>query len=92
MEDLYTRDQRHLLSRALQVDSRLVESELLCFTLVKKSNDGKHDIVRSDILEAWSSVPKTLTIHPFPQPASASLTSPCVIYSGASPRILLLFA
>ena len=85
-EDLYTRDQLHLLSRALQVDSRLVESELLCFTLVKKSKDGKHNLVRSDILEAWSAIPKTLTIHPFPQPAPASLTSPCVIYSGASPR------
>ena len=85
-EDLFTRDQLHLLSRALQVDSRLVESELLGFTLVKKSEGSTHNLARNDILDAWNTIPKTLAIHPNPQSATASQTSPCVIYSGASPR------
>ena len=59
-EGSYTKDQLHLLGRALKVDSRLVESELLCFARVKQSERGAHILVRSDVLDAWSAIPKTL--------------------------------
>ena len=56
----------NLLSKALKVGSRLVESELLCFSLNKKLQRKDRVASRSDVLEAWTVIPKLSPIFMSP--------------------------
>ena len=88
-DDEFTDEQLSLLSKALEVDSRLVHSELLCVSLNKKLERGEKELSRSDLLEAWNVIPKFFThLHasaPTRCPDAVHSHEPRVIYSAANP-------
>ena len=73
------------LSRALHIDRRLVDSELICFVMNKRVSREQCTINRSMILEAWRCVPQSFKISPR-SPGVPERMQPTAILAGASPR------
>ena len=74
-----------MLSRALSVDRRLVDSELLAFVTNKQVARHNIQVDRTTILEAWSYIPLQFRTNVRARETPADAT-PKVILSGASPR------
>ena len=84
---VFTATETSLISRALQVDNRLCESELLCYAVNKKVERKECQVTRRDICDAWNAIPlsfKTCIRNADSDP----LDNPRVLYFGASPRSL----
>ena len=73
------------LSRALHIDRRLIDSELVCFVMNKRVCREQCIINRSMILEAWRYIPQSFKMSPR-SPGVPERMQPTAILAGASPR------
>ena len=85
--DSFTHEQIRSFSRALGVDFRLVDSELLCYASYKKFQSRTNPPIDRDVLlEAWYAIPKSFKSCPRNPDRAHNGSEPKVILSGASPR------
>ena len=84
-DDASTENKMTIISRALGVDRRLADSELLAFVTNKQVSRLNAQISRATILEIWSCIPSTFKVNGRPRDVPSSST-PRVILVGANPR------
>ena len=73
------------LSKALHVDRRLVDSELVCFVMNKRVSRQQGVVERNMILEAWRCIPLSFKTNPREHEGPENML-PTAILAGASPR------
>ena len=62
-DDANTENKMTIISRALGVDRRLADSELLAFVTNKHVSRLNTQISRANILETWSCIPSTFKVY-----------------------------